>query len=58
MTTTVRIDAHLANDKEVSVSILGDSGEIEHFVLQDGESEERHVYDDRIIMVKEVMKKT
>jgi len=58
MTTTVTIDAHLSEDKEVQVLIIdvGSEDAIEEFTLQDGESAERYVYDDRKIMIQEVEK--
>lgn len=55
MTTTVKIEAHCSDDKEVSVSINSvQSGE--NHKLQDGEAGEYIVYDDREITVKEVLK--
>ncbi len=56
MTTTVTINAHLSTEKEVAVRII-DNGEIvEEFTLQDGESDDRAVYDGRQITVKEIEK--
>ena len=58
MTTTVKISAHCAGNKEVKVSIrdnvTGDS--YEEFSLQDGETAERVVYADREISVMEAIK--
>lgn len=52
MTTTVKITAHCASNKEVKVQVSG-----EHFAtLQDGESVEAYAYDDRVIEVREVLK--
>lgn len=58
MTTTVTINAHLATTKEVQVEINDNSTGtlVEKFTLQDGESAERHVYDGREIIVREVAK--
>jgi hypothetical protein len=57
MTTTVQILAHLASTKEVKVTVHGTAGTvIEEFSLQDGETAERYVYDDRQITVKEADK--
>ncbi len=55
MTTTVKIEAHCSSDKEVFVAITdGDSGDT--FTLQDGETAERYVYDNRYIAVSERIK--
>ena len=48
MTSNVRIEAHCSPHKEVLVVIDGES-----FVVQDGETSEWSVYDDREIVVKE-----
>lgn len=56
MTTTVKIDAHLSDTKEVKVVITDNGETVEDFALQDGESAERYVYDGREISVKEVGK--
>ena len=58
MTTTVKIEAHLANTKEVKV-IIEDTDDVLHkeeFTLQDGETADHYVYDGRVISVKEVEK--
>lgn len=55
MTTTVTVSAHLADTKEVVISI-GDESGIEGYSLQDGESRDFHVYDGRTITVKEKIK--
>lgn len=57
MTTTVKIDAHCSDDKEVHVSISDARGD-EALILQNGESGEVYAYDDRVISVKEVEKST
>lgn len=55
MTTNVVVTAHCADTKEVKVSIhTENTGEA--YTLQDGESGEYVVYDDREITVKEVEK--
>lgn len=61
MTTTVIVQAHVSEDKEVKVTITDDCTDkgcaaVEEITLQDGESTERHVYDGREIVVKEVLK--
>ncbi len=56
MTTTVKIDAHCAADKEVYVSIHEAGKTVETFTLQDGESTDRVVYDEREIRVRELPK--
>lgn len=56
MTTTIRIEAHCAAEKEVQVTLFTPSQLIEAFALQDGEKAERLVYDDRVINVTEAVK--
>lgn len=56
MTTTVRVNAHCASNKEVIVTIKDPTSEEEVVILQDGEVFEKVVYDDREINVKEVVK--
>lgn len=58
MPTTVTIQAHCSDDKEVVIAIHSiPRGQFyEKFVLNDGESTERYVYDDRTISVTEVLK--
>jgi hypothetical protein len=59
MTTTVKVEAHCASSVEVVVEIHDDSlpGGVdvppERLVLQDGESIEPYVYDNRRIVVYE-----
>ena len=55
MTTTVIIKAHCSSDKEVKV-IVRDKLTGEDFTLQDGETAEHYVYDEREISVQEVLK--
>jgi hypothetical protein len=55
MTTIVTIEAHCSSDKEVKISVIsGDTGEV--FIIQDGETAERVVYDDLEITVLEIEK--
>lgn len=56
MTTTVKIEAHCTNDKEVIVVLQDGDKEIEVFSLQDGEKADRVVFDNRYIVVREQMK--
>lgn len=55
MTTSVKVTACCSTDKEVIVSINSEQTGETH-TLQNGESEEYFVYDDREITAKEVMK--
>lgn len=56
MTSSVKITAHLAATKKVRVEIKGTSEPSGILFLQDGESIDLSVYDDREINVKEVEK--
>lgn len=58
MTTTVIVKAHCTNDKEVVVEIKGSYNGLSDavFTLQDTQTLEQVVFDDREITVKEVMK--
>lgn len=58
MTTTVRVEAHCASNKQVVVSIRNrvTGEEVETFTLQDGEKADRVVYDDRQIVTHEELK--
>ena len=60
MTTTVRVMAHCASNKEVVVTIKEANADIdlplEVFVLQDGETADHVVFDDRVISIREVVK--
>lgn len=57
MTTAVKVQAHCSAEKHVEVTIVNRvTGEVhEQFVLQDGQSADRVVYDDREIKVVEVI---
>lgn len=59
MTSTVKVSAHCTSDKEVVVVVYNRITEetLEQCVLQDGESVERHIYDDRAITSFERLKK-
>lgn len=57
MTTTVKIEAHLSKEiKKVEVKLLDNSSELETFYLEDGEKAERYIYDNRELLVKEILK--
>lgn len=58
MTTTVTIDAHcdpLTTKVRVCIGDSNEAGE-ETFFMEDGESEDRHIYDGREIHIKEIPK--
>lgn len=55
MTTTVKIEAHCSDDKEVTI-VIRDGLDIDIFTLQNCETAERYVYDAREISIKEVLK--
>ena len=54
MTTNVKIEAHCKPDTEVRVTVPGGP----EVVLQDGETLTCHVYDDRMVAVREVPKQS
>ncbi len=54
MTTNVTINAHCAPEKKVDVIISDGDETVEVFSLDDGESADRVVYDNRIMTVTEV----
>ncbi len=55
MTSSVKITAHCASTKEVQITVTTDAtGEV--YKLQDGQSVEFYVYDDRTVTVREVVK--
>lgn len=57
MTSSVKINAHCANNKEVHIEISGDPcGNDGVKVIQDGESLELSVYDNKSVTIKEVIK--
>lgn len=55
MTTTIKVSAHCSDDKEVQIGISDKvSGVVrEEFVLQNGETADRVVYDDLVLSVHE-----
>lgn len=55
MTTSVTIQAHCSEEKEVVVS-MQDGRYGESHILEDGEETTLHAYDDRVISVKERVK--
>ena len=59
MTTTVTVAAHCSPEKEVRVIITDEQNEdfeAEIITLQDGETQDYHIYDGREIYVKEIEK--
>lgn len=58
MTTTVKVEAHCASNKQVVVTVRNSvTGEIkESFILQDGEKADRVVYDDLELITREELK--
>lgn len=56
MTSSVKIDAHCGDDKEVVVFIYSGLGSIETHTLQDGEGATYHIYGDKSIETFERMK--
>lgn len=58
MTTNVKIEAHCGTDTEVEISVHEDGQAIETTRIQNGETEEKYVFDGRQITVMEVKKGT
>lgn len=56
MTTTVHITACCDDKTEVNVCITETDELVEDVTIQNGETLERHVYDDRMISIREVDK--
>jgi len=58
MTTTVKVEAHCASNKQVVVTVRNRvTGDVkETFTLQDGEKADRVVYDDLEIVTYEELK--
>lgn len=52
MTSTVKVSAHCAHTKEVRVQLNG----VPEATLQDGETRDFYVYDERVVTVQEVVK--
>lgn len=57
MTTTVKVSAHCADDKEVQISYSDENG-LQQQTIQDGEEFEMVVYDDKTCTVQEVAKQS
>ena len=56
MTSTVKVTAHCTKDKEVKITLIDYDGKEVVSYLQDGESYEGYVYDNRSISVEELSK--
>jgi hypothetical protein len=58
MTSQVKVSAHCASNKEVAVKVFNvvTNETIEEFALQDGESREVTIYDDRAVTSYERVK--
>jgi hypothetical protein len=56
MTTTVKISAHCASDKEVRIELTNGAEAPITTIIQDGETQELYVYDLRAVKVYETMK--
>ena len=56
MTTKVTVEALCSDDKEVKIIIADTKTDTEHATLQNGETKEYYVYDERQISVFEVEK--
>lgn len=51
MTTTVYIQAHCGEGKQVEIEVDGEA-----LYIEDGETHEVDVYDDKVVAIKEVAK--
>jgi hypothetical protein len=56
LTTEVIVKAHVADDKEVSITVSEDGKMGGSRILQNGEEHSLYIYDGQIVSVKEVMK--
>ena len=56
MTTTIIVQAHHDDTKEVHIEVVEDEMVIEETILNDGEIKELYVYDGREVSVKERIK--
>ena len=56
MTTTVIVQAHCADTKEVIITVEELGNRVEEFTLQDGEEKELVVYDNRVATIIEIEK--
>lgn len=57
MTTSVKVSAYCSDTKQVNIAVTENGSVIETKVLQDGESTDLAVYDNRTVTVLEVLKK-
>lgn len=55
MTTTVKVLAHCAPEKEVRINYVDNNG-LQEKIIQDGQTWEGVVYDSKTITVQEVLK--
>lgn len=58
MTSSVKVSAHCARDKEVVVVVTNGGVVVEEIILQDGESREVMIYDARAVSSHERLKET
>lgn len=56
MTSVVKVAAHCSDNKEVHVVVSRGDEVVETFVLQNGETKEVYVYDDRVVSTYELLK--
>lgn len=56
MTSSVKVDAHCASNKEVVVVITNNGEVVEEHILQDGEKTEVLIYDGRAVSTHERLK--
>ncbi|MNG41474.1 hypothetical protein D3C84_1306810 [compost metagenome] len=56
MTSSVKVSAHCARDKEVVVVVTNAGVLVEEIVLQDGEAREVMIYDERAVSSRERLK--
>lgn len=58
MTSTVKVSAHCASHKQVEIVVYDTETGDQHerFILQDGETADRVVFDQRAIQVREIEK--
>ena len=55
MTTRITVSAHCTDDKEVEVQII-DNERMDISFIQSGETRDYHVWDSRVIKVREIPK--
>jgi hypothetical protein len=53
MTTTVKVEAHVSETKQVVVQVFDGTTATEKTILQDGESVTYDAYDERVVTVRE-----